>query len=183
MRRYFFTINVLSSLIVAFTIGCNIGDQKLPEIDDPLVIKYALDRSGSIYSNRLSPPSRIVAAETTLREMDELDDSGSYGPGQLGLDEPMYYFAFRVEYRQHGHGIEPEDRIGWLSTTFEIATGRTRSGGGGPDYQHLSGIVELDIPDGLEELVVEKSEIFPLEDKPAPVATAAPPATSAPSAP
>jgi hypothetical protein len=166
-------------VIAALLSGCMTDKQSMPSIDDPELVKYALDRAGGFRTERTSEPRRILAVETTMQELDDLDVSSKHGPGQPNLDVPVYYFVFQVDYRYYGG----EETHGWLRAVFDVATGNPRSGGSGPTYLYHPEMIELEIPDGLEDIEVIRNEIFPEKHKPGPPVTPAPPATEAPEAP
>ena len=180
----------IAVLIVALAwfvpISCSTGPEQVT-MDDPRMIKYAWDRAGTRYVTTLGAPTRIYAVETTLRELDELDDRHSYGPGRIDIDYPIYFFAFECDYQMWVYDITPdgvggrtETRHGWLTVAIEVNDGDPRRSGEGPDFIRHPDRVLLPVPKNLESISYTPSELFPLFGTPAPFATAAPPATPAP---
>lgn len=172
------------AIVISFLVlisGCGTDSAEIPELDDPRLIKFAIERSGSIYSTRVGNPTRVLGVIATLRELDELDDTHEYGPARTGLDSPVFYFVIRTDILLHDHTGDPKEiEDGWLNTVFDVSTGQERRGGGGLSYLHHPEMVELTIPENLEQLVVDQGTLFPKTAVAGSPVTPAPPATVAP---
>ena len=55
----------------------------VPAIDDPRVIKHVFDVAGG-FSSSGEFPQTILAVESTLAEINEFDEKGSYRPNNPG---------------------------------------------------------------------------------------------------